>query len=94
MAASFPGLSRTRWLIFFLSLACLAGRVAAQVPDEVIHAGFLDHDTLRWGVTANADSYNVYRGDLSLLPAIPAKCHSFQVEGITFSTPTAAWTTL
>jgi uncharacterized protein (DUF1800 family) len=79
---------RTHGLILFLALICLSGGVSAQVPGDVIHAGFLDHDTFRWGSTPNADSYNVYRGDPSLLAAgIPAKCHGFQIGGITFLTP-------
>ena len=87
MGTSFPGPSRTHGLVLFLALACPAGGVAAQVPDETPQAGFLDHDTFRWGSTVNADSYNVYRGDLSLLAAVPAKCHGFQIGSITFSTP-------
>ncbi len=76
-----------RRAILFLVLACLAGGVLAQVPVEVPHAGFLDHDTMRWSHLADADHFNVYRGDLSLVQAgIPGRCHAFEVPGPTFTT--------
>ena len=48
----------------------------------------MDHEVFRWGVVSLADSYSVYRGDLSLLTAgVPAKCHGFEIGAVTFNTP-------
>lgn len=89
MGASIPGFSRaTGRILLFLALAGLAGAATAQVPGEVPHANFLDHEVFRWGDEPLADSYSVYRGDLSLLTAgVPAKCHGFEIGAVTFNTP-------
>ena len=90
MGASVPRLPRTdRLFLLILTLACAAaGASSAQIPDEVPGAGFTDPTTLGWSPAADADFYNVYRGDLALLSkGVPGRCHGFQLGGLSFDTP-------
>lgn len=66
-----------------LLAAAYAADLRAQPPGEVGGVLFQAPAELLWSPVAGADTYNVYRGDLT--PAGTARCHAFDLAGPPFS---------
>ena len=77
---------RIGWMV--LSMLAAGGLAAAAVPGDVTGLAFSDNTTLTWSATADADDYNVYRGVVSQLGGVPAKCLGDEIDTTSFPTAT------
>jgi uncharacterized protein (DUF1800 family) len=80
-------MSRPRSVLTIVVLLTCAVPVAAAPPPEVDNVTIDAASTLSWNAASGADDYNVYRGLLSELAGVPAKCHGDEIAGTTFGSP-------
>lgn len=74
---------------FGILAAVFSGVTLAQAPPEVQGVGFADPQSLVWSPASGASAYDVYRGIVSDLTTMPARCHAYRVPSSAFATPAA-----